>query len=337
MRIAVVGAHAGESAIGFLDEGSVGSQADFAWQRVVVCPSHLVVVACGKLVGHDAQEQRLAIFLIDGGREQAITVAADASHLEILNAIAVGCELAVAANGAYPAEGAHTLRGAQRSAGEEETAVAHRRHVGHFPEGAVLCGRGSLEEDGSIVAPRSAVLLVQGATAHTVLTRTHNDVFLTVGLEVVGVAEILETSGRCTVDDDALLVPFHQRLVGRRCLHDAGFRIVYARIENVGRAIIIEHAAAPATLDVVTLAGSNGNKLLAPVVEILAGDVPPVQARHVRAVGILLEEHMVAAVGKGHAVSLVAPAARWHAMELRAPQRSLVARCGIVEVGSLCR
>ena len=112
------GAHRRQSAVGFLHQRAVGSDADFAGQREVVGPAHLEVLLGGQLVGHDAQQQRLAVVLADGRREQSVAVAADASHLQILH-VAGGSKLAVGADGTHPAECAHASAGAQRCADEE--------------------------------------------------------------------------------------------------------------------------------------------------------------------------------------------------------------------------
>ena len=84
-------------------------------------------------------------------------------------------------------------------------------------------------------------------------------------------------------------------------------------------AIVVIDTTAPAALDVIVLARGDGYGLLMPTVEVLARDVSPVQTRHVGAVGIFLEKDVELAVAVGHAVGLVGPAARRHAVELRAP------------------
>ena len=61
------GAHGSESAVRFLDELAVAAKRHLARQRVVVRPSHAVVHLARQFVGHDAQEQRLSLMLIDGG------------------------------------------------------------------------------------------------------------------------------------------------------------------------------------------------------------------------------------------------------------------------------
>ena len=175
---------------------------------------------------------------------------------------------------------------------------------------------------------------MQCAGADAVLAGSDDDVFLSAGLEVIGVAEVVAESRWAAVDDDALLLPSVENAILGRCLHDGGPGVVDGCIEHRRRAASIVGATAPAALDVVALTRGDGYGFLAPVVEICAGEMTPMEASHVGAVGILLEEHMIAAVGVEHAVALVHPAARRHCMELRAPKRAVVTRSRIVEVRS---
>ena len=221
-----LGAHGGKTAIGLLHQLAVGIDREFARQRVVVGPSHLVVGLRGQFVGHDAEEQRLAVLLIDGGREQTVAVAADAAQFEVLHAGGIGREGAVAANGAYPAEGAHAGTGVLRCAGEEVAAVCERRDVGHLPEGAMLVAVAALEENLAVVGPLAVLQLVQRAGTDTILARAHDDVLLAVSREVVGVAEVVGESRRAAVDDNALLRPVKERSIGRCGMGDDGTGVV---------------------------------------------------------------------------------------------------------------
>ena len=178
---------------------------------------------------------------------------------------------------------------------------------------------------------------MQRAGSDTILACSNDDVALTICLEDVRVAEIVAQACRTAVDDDALFLPLGESLVSGYGLHDGGAGVVDSGVEGGRSAAVVIDTAAPATFYVVGLARCNGNRLLAPVIEVGAGEMPPVQASHIRAVGVLLEEDVVAAVGIEHAVALVHPAARGHSMELRAPERGFVAPCGIVERGGRSR
>ena len=172
-----------------------------------MCPSHLSIHIAWQLVGNDAEEDCLAIFLIDGWRQQSVAVPADAIHFEELRSCVVGNELAVRANSSHPAEGAHTRARVERSAGEEPFAIAHVGHVWHFPESAVLIDIGTLEEDAAVVRPRTVLVLMERASTHTVLARTHDDVLLSVGCKEIRVAEVVGKTSWTAIDDDTLLVP----------------------------------------------------------------------------------------------------------------------------------
>ena len=196
----------------------------------------------------------------------------------------------------------------------------------------MLAGVGALEEDGAVVRPRSIAIFVQRAGTNVILACAHDDIFVAISLEIIRVAEILESTSRCAVDDHTLAAPVGQRGIGGLGLHDASLGVVDGSIQDGGGAIVVVHTATPAAFDVVALARIDGDGLFRPLIEVLAGEVSPVQARHIGAVGILLEEHMIATVGVGHAVGLVGPATTGHAVEQGAPQTLGIALGRIVEV-----
>ena len=240
-------------------------------------PTHLVVLCISQLVRNDTQQQGLAILLINGRRKQSITIATDACHLEILNTISVRGELAISTNCAYPTEGANTNTGAQWSTGKEELAIAHWSDIGHLPESAVLAGIGALEEDGAIVAPCRAVPFVQGAGSKIILAGANNDVFIAICLEIIRIAEVSREPAGSTVDNDRLIVPRYQRCILCLSLNNAGFGIVDRCIYYIGVSTIFVNTTTPATLDVERLTRIDGDGFLRPVVEILTGDMSPMQ------------------------------------------------------------
>ena len=148
---------------------------------------------------------------------------------------------------------------------------------------------------------------MQGAASQTILVAAHYDILVAVVGKVIGITEIVVEPGGSPVDEYSRLVPVNKAVVQRCGMGNGGTAIVNGGIEDVGCAIVVVNATAPATFKVVGLTGGDGYGFFPPLVEVFRTDVSPVQACHVGAVGIFLEIQMVAPVAVGHAVALVGP------------------------------